>query len=65
MSDGFDHVFAETIVCPFCGWKDNDSWEWLNGEEGDGESECGECEKPFAVSRHVTVAYSTQKLVLR
>jgi len=56
-----DHDFTRNIVCPYCGHVDRDSWEWNNGEEGDGEAECGECEKSYGVSRHVMVKYSTRR----
>ena len=54
-----DHEWTEDIVCPYCGDVDRDSWEWNDGAEGDGESECGECGRAFTVSRSVQVHYST------
>jgi hypothetical protein len=51
----------EQIVCPWCGHVDRDSSEWGNGGEGDGESECGECQRLFEVSRHISVSYSTRR----
>lgn len=53
------HTHTDQIVCPYCGHKDRDSWEFLNGEEGVEEAECGECERSFTASRHVSVFYST------
>jgi transcription elongation factor Elf1 len=55
------HEHTKRIVCPFCGHVNWDSWEWNNGEEGDGETECGKCEDRFLVSRHVLITYSTRK----
>lgn len=55
-----DHEWTTEIVCPYCGHKDRDSWEWNDGHEGDGTSECGECEREFRVSRHVMIRYSTK-----
>jgi len=53
--------FAENeIVCPFCGKKVSDSWEFGNGEEGDiGEIECSNCSRMFYATRQVTVSYSS------
>jgi hypothetical protein len=51
----------DAIVCPHCGHEDRDSSEWNGGDEGDGEEECGECERAFIVSRHISVSYSTRK----
>lgn len=54
----------EFIVCPWCGYVDNDSWEWQperHGPEGDGTTECGECAREFHVSRSISVSYSTRR----
>ncbi len=55
-SDGSTH--GNHIECPACGYIDNDSWEFLDGDEGSGEYECGSCEAKLTVSRNVTVSYS-------
>jgi hypothetical protein len=49
-------------VCPYCGYKMQDAWELDLGPgiEGDGETDCGECEKTFFVSRHCSVTYTTK-----
>lgn len=59
MTDKIDHKYTENIVCPHCGWKDHDSWEY---KADSGEIECGNCEKPFTYERHVTVEYCTSKI---
>jgi transposase-like protein len=51
--------YAESeIVCPWCGYEHQDSWELNGGDEGDWEHECHDCEKTFAAQRHVSVSYS-------
>ena len=58
-----DHEFTKEIVCPYCGYIHSESYEFGNGEEGDGEDECGECGKKFRWSRMVSVDYSTEKIL--
>lgn len=52
------------IVCPHCGYRDDDSWEIGHSvSAGDTDkTQCGQCGKPFNVEYHVTVTYSTRKL---
>jgi hypothetical protein len=52
-----DHEYTNEVVCPYCGYVENDSWEC----DDDGEMECGSCEKPFDMTRHKSVSYSTFK----
>lgn len=51
-------------VCPHCGHKHRDAWEWNFGPgiEGDTEYECNECGETFAVSRCVEITYNTSKI---
>lgn len=56
-----DTEHTSHITCPYCGYEDRDSWEWNEGEEGDGEHECASCGETMTVSRHVHVTYSTSK----
>ena len=60
VSEGESYAESE-IVCPHCGYEHSDSWEVNDGEEGDWEQECHDCEKSFRCSRHVSVTYSTEK----
>ena len=53
---GFEHEYTDEVVCPHCGYTHSDSWEM-----GEGERDCPDCEKPFTMSRDVTVRYSTEK----
>ncbi len=56
--------YAPVPVCPYCGHKHNDSWEWNFGAglDGDAEHDCDSCGEPFFVRRIVTVDYTTRKL---
>ena len=54
-------------VCPHCGFKHKDSWEWDFGPgmEGEDTFECGECEKEFICIRNVEVTYTTKSPTTR
>lgn len=55
------HEYTPAPVCPHCGHVMRDAWELpIDGPEGECEADCGECDKPFIVSRQITVYYSTQ-----
>ena len=49
-------------VCPHCGHRHHDAWEWNFGPglEGETEYECDDCGKPFHCEREVTVYYTTR-----
>jgi hypothetical protein len=49
----------EGVICPYCGYKDRDSWELGDdGGEGSGETDCGSCERTFIWSRHISISYT-------
>lgn len=52
------HEDTEEMVCPWCGYEFQDSWEF----EEDGEHECYRCEKPFKFCRIIDVTYDTEKV---
>ena len=54
--DGDTH-FQWMIICPYCGMKYNDAFEW----DDDGKRECDDCERIFEYERIVTIEYSTKK----
>jgi hypothetical protein len=56
-----NHDYTDEIVCPYCGHVDCDSWEFLDGNEGDSVSDCGKCGKTFHCSRHISITYSTRR----
>ena len=59
-----DTEFCEKPVCPYCGEKHEDAWEWFGRDDWDGaeqEVECDDCGKPFVVVLQLEVTYSTYK----
>ncbi len=51
------------ITCPYCGWKDTDSWEsGLNNDGDSDEFECPECNKKFNVIMNIETTYTTTGL---
>jgi len=66
IKEDIDHEYMRNIICPWCGYKNTDSWEtaWdlLEGDEGrEAETECVECEKIFLFVVHRDIRYSTQR----
>lgn len=59
-----DTVMMDDPICPHCGHRHRDAWEWNFGPGLDGESngrECDECGESFDCERHVTVSYTTKQ----
>lgn len=56
-----DHEYTDEIVCPWCGYKFEDSWEFSCDDEDLGLIDCYECDKQFYASRNIRVTYSTEK----
>ncbi len=56
-----DHEYTDEIVCPFCGYKFSDSWEYEGDSEDIGLLECDDCNKSFYATRNVSVDYCTEK----
>ena len=54
MLDEMDYTHENEIVCPYCGEKENDSWE----AEDDGEIEC-DCGETFEFVRNIEITYSS------
>lgn len=52
-----EHEYTDEIVCPWCGYRFSDSWEW---EEDNGGIDC-DCGKSFDYERIVSVDYSTSR----
>ena len=52
-----DTDYTTEITCPHCGYEYRDSWE-----ASEGEQDCRDCERPFEVTKNVTVDYSTSKI---
>lgn len=54
-----EHRNERNIICPYCGWEDEDSWEFDSDEE---VVTCRGCEKEFNVTREIEVTYSTSRI---
>ena len=55
--DKYDCRYKPHAVCPWCGYKDPDSWEY---EEGETEAECPNCGKEFTVIAELYMNYTTK-----
>ena len=53
-----DHEFTDEIVCPHCGYKVSDSWEWPD----EGKGYCEVCGRHYKYTRDVSVTYCTEKI---
>jgi len=49
----------DNIKCPYCGYEDQDSWEF---DQDSGVHGCGDCGKEFNVERDIAITYSTKKI---
>jgi DNA-directed RNA polymerase subunit RPC12/RpoP len=57
-----DHRYTDEVVCPYCGYEFEDSWEFFTNDQEDTEIDCDECDKTFVASRNITITYSTHEL---
>lgn len=55
MGKEIEHEHTEEVVCPHCGYKHEEYWEFENGDY-----DCAECGKWFTVSRNVSVTFTTR-----
>lgn len=53
----FDTSNTDYIICPYCGHKLIDSWEFPDH----GDADCPECEKVFFFERQTSVTYTSCK----
>ncbi|HAU1312532.1 TPA: hypothetical protein F8R99_14195 [Legionella pneumophila] len=60
--DELEHKFTDEVVCPWCSYEYEDSWEFHTNEGYTVETECIECQKPFQIYIDVSVNYSTNRL---
>jgi len=64
MEKQIDCKFTRELVCPYCGYKFEDSYRFFcchEVYEADEDVECKECGKAFIAFHHITVDYSTAK----
>jgi len=57
-----DHDLTDEIVCPHCGYKMSDSWDYHMAQDDQIEIECDECGGKYKATCVITVEYSTEKL---
>jgi DNA-directed RNA polymerase subunit RPC12/RpoP len=55
-----DTVDGEYVICPYCGAKYGDCWEWVKQEPR--TKDCDECGKEFEYWAVVSVDYHAQAL---
>lgn len=54
--------YIHEIVCPFCGYEFNNSFEYGKDYNEDlGLIECEDCGKEFYAVRHISISYNTIK----
>ncbi len=57
------HEYTDEVVCPYCGHKHDESYEFFNElEETAVGVSCGMCDREFNAVRRISVDYSTQRL---
>ena len=56
-----DYEYVSEITCPYCGWKDRDSWEHGLRDGEDVDIECGQCDESFNVGCCIDVSYTSEK----
>jgi hypothetical protein len=54
-----DCKYTEEIVCPYCGYIVEESYEYFEYGNDDTEIQCDECNKTFIAYRHERVRYSS------
>lgn len=61
--DELDTWHENKIICPYCGYEFEESWEYETGGEIElEETECYDCEKTFHLSIEYDVQYTTTRL---
>lgn len=58
----FDNKYTSEVVCPHCGNKHSDSWEYSEDED---DLICDECNLSFSMERHRTIEYCTEKITFK
>lgn len=60
MSNVIDHEFTDDPVCPNCGKKEVDAFEYEFQDGDEAESECSDCGAKYRVTCIIRVTYSTE-----
>jgi len=55
-----EYDYVDEVVCPYCGHKSSNSYEYFESGDEDVEIEC-ECGENFLATRNISVTYSTVK----
>ena len=55
-----DKSDGEYVICPYCGEKYGDCWEWVT--DSDKTRECDECGKEFRYWAEYSVTYYSKKV---
>lgn len=63
VSNEWNHILTDDVVCPYCGYVHTDSYEYFVDMEGDEDIECSDCGEEFRASRVVTIKYSSKKRI--
>lgn len=59
MNEEYETEFTDEIICPWCGYKFSDSWEY---DDEDGSIiDCPDCNKPIILGVHISVSYITRR----
>ena len=61
-TEGRERLHMDRITCPYCGWENQDSWEFGGRQEEPLDVECGECERSFVVTMYVEVSYTSRPI---
>ena len=56
-----DHRYTDEIVCPYCGYKFTDCYEYFGGDECADNIYCDDCENEFDAVRNILISYTTFK----
>lgn len=57
--EGRERPHTDFITCPYCGYENQDSWEFVGRQEEPLEVDCGVCDRPFIVTMYVEVTYTS------
>lgn len=55
--------YEDTIVCPHCGFRFDEPYEFFSNGSECAETECERCGKPLGIVQHVSIKYSAREVV--